>query len=1283
MKRILALLLCLLMLLPLVAACGDDPAETTTGTTAGSEPGTVPTNPPVTSEEDPDFEEPGIQAEKPVRDVTYETLSMDALSGYSVVYMFGATHTMENTAKDFQKALNTYGLSMSLKTDVIADTTGRELVLATLSEYPDRSDVAELIQEGIRRDDYRIVRTETGRVVLLGGSAEALNAAIAKFYTMLDARHATINMPQNDGFFYDGDYPVGVLTLNGADIHQYKIAVGIKYTAQTNYMNRLLSEATGYSLGITKDADHKIIIGESVTPISDGEYVFECVDGVIYVNGSGKVGMNTAMRYFVNYLTGYNGVYTNTPYELLNIKIEGTHKITDAEISALKPTKIYVSTKGDAENTGAFSSPVDSIYTAQNKARLALKSSLAPVNVLFRGGDYVLDRTVKFTLSDSGTATTPVTYCNYNNELVRFLGGIRISPEDVVDAPDDISTTLISEDELYEDGERNPAMDNLKMIDLSEYVDAFTRIRSQQDSTYFPMEVYVNGIALEYARWPNNETSNLTGCTVTNFARHEYNREGKVYHDGYLRHISSVREFSQTVGGKTVYYLGYRKNLLPAFYNVPSSADSVDLAGDYVYYSSEDAKIYSNTYINEVGIDDLAWERFSFWSEETKQDLWIFAYAQQQWRDESYRVIGSAEDPTSGEKFLYTNGYGVYSFETGSHNKRYFFYNVLEEIDLPGECYVDHENLRIYFYNGSREEFDVASSNFYVSTLTDTMLKLSGTSYMNFRGLEFCTSRGMGIYMANATNIKVDACNMYGLSSNAMSLQSSSNITVTNCDIYNTCRGGINIEYCGHRQTLTPANILIENNYFSETARLKRTYTGSIILKNSVGVTVRHNEITNCPHEVIGIGNSNNMIIEYNIISNAVYDCDDAAAIYWGRDPSSLGYVIRYNYFKNVGNKYSSGHANSIYCDDWGTGAEIYGNIFYRAGTPNNQTSGAAIYGRANFEQIYNNIFVDNFNSAYISWPTSMPHQFKRVITSRYGSSRRESGVLADTLMSDDISANFYLEIANAGYSNANWYYILVDAGFFTDTWKEYYKDTIWGVMWDFYNDENFDHVDDIVLRHIFGDNYAAEGHTAQEVNAANLKAPSYGTRSLDVSQQVPAYLEIFEELDQWCIETATVTNDFYGNVNVSSCPQFFTTPGTTYSAHRYLKDGKRVKYTGAVMYHDRTTVNGNTNTWDNITLDTSYFIDGEGDFTAADPNAIELAEQMFARYEYIDYLAEDFDPADVDFDLTLTEEGLDYILANIPDDSVAIDFGIVAGLVDFGGTSEHAGIMGRTHVNH
>ena len=103
----------------------------------------------------------------------------------------------------------------------------------------------------------------------------------------------------------------------------------------------------------------------------------------------------------------------------------------------------------------------------------------------------------------------------------------------------------------------------------------------------------------------------------------------------------------------------------------------------------------------------------------------------------------------------------------------------------------------------------------------------------------------------------------------------------------------------------------------------------------------------------------------------------------------------------------------------------------------------------------------------------------------------------------------------------------------------------------------------------------------------------------------------------------------------------------------------------------------------DNITLDTSYFIDGEGDLTATDPNAIELAEQMFVRYEYIDYLAEDFDPADVDFDLTLTEEGFDYILENIPDDSVVIDFGIVASLVDFGGTSEHAGIMGRTHVNH
>jgi hypothetical protein len=41
----------------------------------------------------------------------------------------------------------------------------------------------------------------------------------------------------------------------------------------------------------------------------------------------------------------------------------------------------------------------------------------------------------------------------------------------------------------------------------------------------------------------------------------------------------------------------------------------------------------------------------------------------------------------------------------------------------------------------------------------------------------------------------------------------------------------------------------------------------------------------------------NDHLIEYNIIHDAVTDGHDMGAIYYGRNPSEQGNIVRYNYF--------------------------------------------------------------------------------------------------------------------------------------------------------------------------------------------------------------------------------------------------------------------------------------------------------------------------------------------------------------------------------------------------
>jgi hypothetical protein len=76
----------------------------------------------------------------------------------------------------------------------------------------------------------------------------------------------------------------------------------------------------------------------------------------------------------------------------------------------------------------------------------------------------------------------------------------------------------------------------------------------------------------------------------------------------------------------------------------------------------------------------------------------------------------------------------------------------------------------------------------------------------------------------------------------------------------------------------------------------------------------------------------------------------DQGALYYGRDPSERGHVVRYNFFHHL----NSMHATSaVYHDDGACGMEVYGNIFYKPG------SIPVLIGGGQDNPYTNNIFVD------------------------------------------------------------------------------------------------------------------------------------------------------------------------------------------------------------------------------------------------------------------------------------------------------------------------------------
>ncbi len=87
-------------------------------------------------------------------------------------------------------------------------------------------------------------------------------------------------------------------------------------------------------------------------------------------------------------------------------------------------------------------------------------------------------------------------------------------------------------------------------------------------------------------------------------------------------------------------------------------------------------------------------------------DVWVHGYWAWDWAD-SYEHVASIDL----EQHLIKTAppYGVYNFRKG---QRFYFLNILEELDQPGEWFLDHKTGVLYFWPPSSSQFKVQGSKF-------------------------------------------------------------------------------------------------------------------------------------------------------------------------------------------------------------------------------------------------------------------------------------------------------------------------------------------------------------------------------------------------------------------------------------------------------------------------------------------------------------------------------------------------------------------------------------------
>jgi hypothetical protein len=386
-------------------------------------------------------------------------------------------------------------------------------------------------------------------------------------------------------------------------------------------------------------------------------------------------------------------------------------------------------------------------------------------------------------------------------------------------------------------------------------------------------------------------------------------------------------------------------------------------------------------YTNRGGIFEYTDERHKNWSK--NDDIWFQGTFKYGFADDKIKVeyIDTVKKTV---KLLKPHMYGI---GTGEPFNQYVAMNILEELDSPGEWFLDRKTGILYLF----PKDDLNNSIIEVSLLEEPIFSMMNVSNVIIKGLTLEVSRGIGIYLEGGENNLIAGCVIRNIgtvgimigqgakqtfphvtaddyegiavSKDVGSFQSQfyrnsvwdrncgKNHGILSCDIYNTGSGGI-VLGGGSKKDLIPGNNYVKNCKIHDyQLRNKAQWAGVNV--DGCGNIVSNNEIYNADLQGIFV-RGNEHIFEYNNIHHVAMNSNDASAWYLGRDPSDRGNIIRFNFFHHVGRtdrKWIMG----VYFDDASCEGLVEGNIFYKVATF------GSVYSNGGQDIIVkNNIFIDN-----------------------------------------------------------------------------------------------------------------------------------------------------------------------------------------------------------------------------------------------------------------------------------------------------------------------------------
>lgn len=331
-----------------------------------------------------------------------------------------------------------------------------------------------------------------------------------------------------------------------------------------------------------------------------------------------------------------------------------------------------------------------------------------------------------------------------------------------------------------------------------------------------------------------------------------------------------------------------------------------------------------NEIFNGYASDAISGDRVRSWN--NPEGGFVHAMHEGQWGDMHYVITGKKDDNLTLEGGFQNNR------PSKMHENYRFVENILEELDSPGEWFLDKKEGILYYFPIEGE--DLNNSNVEVSILPD-LIELKGkidspVKNITIQNLHFLHTsrtfmkpyepltrsdwriyRGAAIFLENAEDCTISSCEFSNLGGNAVFLSKYNQGCIFKGNhIHDIGASAIcvvgdssavrsasfayeeSIPYTEMDKTPGPANGLyprhctIEDNLIHDIGTVEKQVAG-VQIQVAAEINVLHNSIYRVPRAGINIGDGafGGHIIEYNDVFDTVLETSDHGAFNsWGRN---------------------------------------------------------------------------------------------------------------------------------------------------------------------------------------------------------------------------------------------------------------------------------------------------------------------------------------------------------------------------------------------------------------